>query len=61
MKVQRFALVCRREVKKMSKYYTCYFASFNELEAELKKVTKAEDARVIAGVCETHVCVRLTG
>lgn len=45
----------------MSKYYTCYFASFNELEAELKKVTKAEDARVIAGVCETHVCVRLTG
>lgn len=40
----------------MSKYYNCYFANFEELIAELKKVNKASDAKAIAESCEARNC-----
>lgn len=40
----------------MSKYYCCYFASIEELKAELKKVNDANDAKIIAESCEARLC-----
>lgn len=41
----------------MSKYFCCYFASYEELKAELKKVDNAYDAKVIAQCLEARNCL----
>lgn len=40
----------------MSKYYSWLFNNFEELQTELKKVTKKHDARVIAQSLEARAC-----
>lgn len=40
----------------MSKYFCCYFCNFEELQRELKKVTKKYDALVIAQSLEARAC-----
>ena len=39
----------------MSKYFCCYFCNFEELQSELKKVTKKYDALVIAQSLEARM------
>ena len=40
----------------MSKYYSWLFNNFEELQTELKKVTKKHDALVIAQSLEARAC-----
>lgn len=39
---------------RMSKYYCCYFSSFEELKRALKKVDKSSDAQIIAQSLEAR-------
>lgn len=40
----------------MSKYYSCYFLSYEDLEETLKKVDKSSDALIIAQSLEARCC-----
>ena len=41
----------------MGKYYACYFCTFEELQAELKKVTKKQEALEIVQSLEVRGCL----
>ena len=40
----------------MSKYYCCYFFSFEDLKKTLKKVDNSSDAKIIAQSLEARGC-----
>lgn len=40
----------------MSKYYCCYFSSYEDLMKTLKKVDKSSDAEIIAQSLEARGC-----